>query len=166
MPARLNPHLDVIERKRCMLSKAVGMGAEAEGPIDPLCIAQSRSNKRMFFLLVAITCGACFSFDLFLFGRPGTITAVFVLATIWQGLRTYMVRTVFTADRIEHRNVLGVWRGIEYSKIMVQEDRGESITILGEDLMGKTVKFSLLKRDGNLEEVVDFLRRKVPAGLR
>jgi hypothetical protein len=28
--------------------------------------------------------------------------------------------------------------------------------------MGKGVKFSVLKRDGNLEDVADFLRKKVP----
>jgi hypothetical protein len=74
------------------------------------------------------------------------------------------VSTVFTEDRIEHRNALGIWRGVEYSKIMVQEDRGESITIVGEDLMGKGVKFSIEKRDGNFEEAAAFLRNKEIGG--
>jgi hypothetical protein len=147
-----------------MVSEVVAIGVEAGEPVIPLCVAQSRSNKRIFFLLVGVTCCASFFFDVLLFRRLGTFTAVFAFVTIWQALRTYVVRTVFTTDRIEHRNALGNWRGVKYSKIMVQEDRDESITIIGEDFMGRSVRFSLLKRDGNLEEVAAFLRGKMAGG--
>ena len=138
------------------------MRVETEVPKVPLCVAKSRTNQKIFFLLVAVTCCVSFFLDILMFGRFENLTIVFALVTIWQCLRTYVVRTVFATDRIEHRNALGIWRGVEYSKIMVQEDRGESISIIGEDLMGKSVSFSILKRDGNLEEVLAFLRRKVP----
>ena len=85
---------------------------------------------------------------------------VFAGVTFWQALRTYVFRTVFLDDRIEHTTRLGFWHGLEYSKIMVAEDRGESISITGEDVMGKTITIQLLKRDGNYDEVLAFLRKK------
>jgi hypothetical protein len=50
---------------------------------------------------------------------------------------------------------------MEYSKILIQEDRGESITIIGEDLLGKSVRVSFLGLDGNLEEIAAFLQKKI-----
>jgi len=146
-----------------MTDEAVDGVVSARNLADALCVARSRSNQMIFFLLVAATCGASFFFDILLFGRFGIFTIVFVLVTIWQGLRTYVVRTVFTSDRIEHRTALGIWHGAEYSRIMILEDRNESITIFGEDLMGRGLKFSLVRRDGNLGEIVAFLRSKIPS---
>ncbi len=125
---------------------------------DTLCVARSRPNQMIFFLLVAATCGASFLFDLLVFGRFGLVTIVFVSLTVWQGLRTYVMRTVFAADRVEHRTALGIWRGAEYSKMAAVKGEDESIAIIGEDLVGKTLEFRLLKRDANLEEVAAFLR--------
>jgi hypothetical protein len=56
--------------------------------------------------------------------------------------------------------MFGFWHGLEYSKIMVSEDRGEAITIIGEDILGKGTRIRLQKRDGNFEEVLAFLRKK------
>ena len=134
---------------------------KTDEPVIHLCVGQSRSNKRIFFSLIAAMC--CFAFASYVlpFWWLETFTTVLFIGTIWQGLRTYVTRTVFSAERVEHRNALGTWCGVEYSKIMLQEDRGESITIVGEDLMGKSVTFSLLKQDGNLDEAVAFLRKHV-----
>lgn len=144
-----------------MINQSVRVPAASGDPADTLCIARSRPNQRLFFSLVAVTCCAYLVFDAFLFGRLGITTIVFTFATIWQGSRTYVVRTIFTQDRIEHRNALGVWHGMEYSKILIQEDRGESITIIGEDLLGKSVRVSFLGLDGNLEEIAAFLQKKI-----
>jgi hypothetical protein len=59
--------------------------------------------------------------------------------------------------------MLGFWHGLEYSKVMVSEDRGESINIIGEDILGKGVRLHLLKRDGKLDEVLALLREKTSA---
>ena len=71
-----------------------------------------------------------------------------------------MMRTIFTQSRMEHRTIFGVWRAVEYSKILLLDDRGQSITIIGEDVVGKSIKIVLLKWDGNLEEALRFLRQK------
>jgi hypothetical protein len=59
--------------------------------------------------------------------------------------------------------MFGKWRAAEYSKMMVLRDRGESLTILAEDLMGKSVKITLLARDGDLEAASCFLANRVHA---
>lgn len=145
-----------------MMDKGISvLAASGSGPAGALYVARSRRNQMIFFLLVAGTCGVSFVFDLLLSGKFGLVTIALVSLTIWQGLRTYVMRTVFSADRIEHRTALGVSQEAEYSKIKFMEGEDESITIAGEDLLGKWLEFTLRKRDGNLEEVAAFLRRRI-----
>jgi hypothetical protein len=125
-----------------------------------LCVARSRSNQGYLLLLVIATCFAFIIYCFGLFLLVEIMTLVFAGVTFWQALRTYVFRTVFMDDRIEHTTRLGFWHGLDYSKIMVAEDRGESISITGEDVMGKTITIQLLKRDGNYDEVLAFLREK------
>jgi hypothetical protein len=56
--------------------------------------------------------------------------------------------------------MLGAWRSVEYSKILVLNEQGESITIIGEDVVGKSIRIVLRKWDGNFERVLHFLRQK------
>jgi hypothetical protein len=142
------------------MNETVDMKRQDEVPALPLYVAQSRPNKRLFYFLIGLTCCIGIGFDVFLLGRFGIVTVVLVLIVIWQGLRTYVFRAVFTEKCIEYRSVLGVAHMIEYSKIMVLEDRGESIILFGENLRGKTVKFSLYRRDGNLDAISEFLHSR------
>lgn len=126
----------------------------------PLSVARSRSNQGYLFLLSLATCFVFLFFGFFSFNPVGIIFPVFATVTFCQALRTYVFRTVFMEDRIEHTTMFGFWHGLEYSKVMVTEDRGESITIIGEDVMGKGVTIHLLKRDGKFDEALAFLRKK------
>jgi hypothetical protein len=128
--------------------------------VHPLCIARSRSNQRRFFLLLITICIVFIFFSFFSYNLAIVITLVLAYAAIWQCLRTYTFRTVFLDDRIEHSTMLGVWHGIEYNKIIVSADRDESITIIGEDVMGEAIRIQLLKSDGNLKEALELLCRK------
>ena len=136
------------------------MSDEIGKTMFPLCMARSRANQLYFFLLLIVTGCVFIFFDLFFLRRVGIFTLIFAGVTITQALRTYVFRTVFTDDRIEHTTMFGFWHGLEYSKIMVSEDRGEAITIIGEDILGKGTRIRLQKRDGNFEEVLAFLRKK------
>ena len=138
------------------------MQATSEIPSVPLYIAQSTFNKKLLSLyLLATFVVACF-FDPFFIGGFGTFTLICILVTIWQVLRTYVVRTTFAADHVEHRDHLGRESVLPYTNIMVQEDNGDSITIFGDDVVGRNIRFRIEKRDGNLESIVSLLKSRIP----
>jgi hypothetical protein len=84
-----------------------------------------------------------------------------VLITAWQAIRTYVVRTEFGAERLEHRDMRGNWRAAQYSGLLVQRDPGESIIISGDDLMGRNLTFRISKMDADLDRVEEFLSKRV-----
>ena len=128
--------------------------------MDRICVARSLSNQALFLLLVSVT-GALYFLDVALRGESASpftpFTFAFGLSAVYQALRTYVVRTEFTTERIQHRTMFGIWRGLEYSKVQIVDDRGDSITIVGEDILGKSISIKLLKWDGDLQSVGKFL---------
>jgi hypothetical protein len=111
-------------------------------------------------LLFVATCSTFILVGFISFRLAEIAAAVVAGVTLRQALRTYVFRAVFTDDRIEYTTMLGVWHGLEYSNLIVSEDRGQSITIIGEDIMGKGTTIHLLKSDGNFEQVLAFLHKK------
>jgi hypothetical protein len=138
-------------------------GELAEGKSNCLRISRSRSNKVFLWLLCVITFGIG-SVEFFVMGRVGIYAGIFAVLTIVQALRTYVKIVVFERDRIASRSVFGAWRYAEYSKLLVQEDPGESI-ILGEDIGGRSLQISILKRDGDLNAVSELVHSRIPHGL-
>jgi hypothetical protein len=127
-------------------------GAEASS----FRVGRSRKNQAAF---VGLVCGAICVF--LLFGPTSVFTVVFVLLAIWQGLQTYVVRTEFGAERLDHRDRLGNWRAAQYAGLLVQRDPGESVTISCDDLTGRNLTFKISKMDGDPDLVEEFLRDKI-----
>jgi hypothetical protein len=117
-----------------------------------LIVSASRKNRVFLFVLIATLC--C----VYLLEGPGIFTLVFIFFTIRQALETYMVLTVFTGTRLEHRSTFGVWRTAEYSKLLVLSGWQESIRLVGEDTQGKSIKISFSKMDGDLEAIAAFMK--------
>jgi len=134
--------------------------ALCEGAKGALCVARSIPNQIVCFTLIVVAFLLHEFVELPLIGRFGAWTILFTIIILIQALRTYVVRTLFAFDRIEHRTMLGAWRSVEYSKILVLNEQGESITIIGEDVVGKSIRIVLRKWDGNFERVLHFLRQK------
>lgn len=121
-----------------------------------LCIAQSKSNRRLFVALLILT-GGVYMFDLFAGGVAGSFTLISAGVTAWQALRTYVARTIFTADGVEHRTSLGKLRMAKYRSLLILTDKGESIELIGEDVDGRNLKITLREIDGDLQSVSAFL---------
>jgi hypothetical protein len=117
-----------------------------------LIISASRKNRIFLLILIATLC--C----VYLLEGLGVFTLVFLVFTIRQALETYMVLTVFTSTRLEHRSIFGIWRTAEYSKLLVLSGWQESIRLVGEDTQGKSIKISISKMDGDLEAVAAFMK--------
>jgi hypothetical protein len=95
-----------------------------------------KTNRILLVAVIAATF-CVFLIDLTLRGGVGTFTVLFSVFTIWQALRTYMVRTTFTRTRVKHRSILGVWHAAEYSKLLVLSGWPASIRLVGEDTEGQ-----------------------------
>ncbi len=122
-----------------------------------LVIRASTKNRIFLFTLAAITC-CMYPLDLAIGGRIGLYTYVLAVLTIRQALETYMVLTVFTSTRLEHRSIFGVWRTAEYSKLLILSGWQESIRLVGEDTQGKSIKISFSRMDGDLEAISAFMK--------
>jgi len=126
----------------------------------PICAGRSGRNQVFCLLLFAAMC--FFSiFEILVTGRiGGSFVLVFAVLTVMQILRTFVRRTDFKEDRIEHRTMFGNWRGMDYAGLMVTDGR-DSIDILGSDLLGKSLQITIREHDGDLEKINDLLHRKV-----
>lgn len=88
----------------------------------PMVVTCSRAN--CLFL------GACVV-SLFLFGHRGL--AAFSVMTIFQMLRTFVLRTVFYESHLEHRGVFGRTIRADYSNLAVLSSRPEAMMLDGHD---------------------------------
>jgi len=132
------------------------------GQTATLSLGRSHADQWFFWLLVAATvCQVAFDIHVG-WRRFETWVAIGLACTVvWLALQTYVRRTTFTPDRIEHRTVLGARRVIERGKFVAYESRGNSIIILGDDTAGKSIQIRITASDGNLDDVVDFLRDRI-----
>jgi len=126
-------------------------------------IGGSKPNRRLFALLLLLT-GCFYVFDMIAGGSAATFTLLFLGVTIWQALRTYVVRAIFMAEGIEYRSPLGRWQTAEYSSILILRDRGDSISVVGSDVNGRDLKITIRSLDGDLKNLSGFLDTIVTTG--
>jgi len=130
---------------------------------NDLLIYSGRSRRKQVFCLLLFAAMCFFSIaNILVTGRINwRIAFIFAVLTVIEVLRTFVMRTEFKEDRIEHRTMFGNWRGMEYAGLLITDGRDNSIDILGCDLLGKSLQITIREQDGDLEKIDGLLRRKV-----